>query len=83
MGLYRKYVWGRHIFFQSVWYNNEDYVLLGNKPYDMMGLDSLSDNIITAEFTDDDEKFFDVNECIDLNEDNEPDMGLKFQSRQA
>ena len=67
---------------QSVWSDNEDDVSLGNKPRDMMGLDALADNIISADFTDDNEKLFNANEFIDLNEYTDPEMGLNFQYRQ-
>ena len=66
---------------QSVWSDNEDDVSLGNKPRDMMGLDALADNIISAEFTDDNEKLFNVHKFIDLNKDTDPEMGLNFQYR--
>ena len=48
-----------------------------------MGLDTLSDNTISADFTDDAEELFDTKEFIDLNEDTDIDMGLKFQDRKA
>ena len=66
MGPYRKDVWW--IFFcQSVWYNNKDDLSLGTKTCDVMVLDTLSGNIISAEFPDDYEEFFEANEFIDLN----------------
>ena len=37
---------------QSVWSNNEYDVSLINKPHVVMDLDALSDNIISANFTD-------------------------------
>ena len=39
----------------SVWSDIKYDVSLGNKPSYMMGLDALSDNIISDEFPDDDE----------------------------
>ena len=39
---------------QSVWSDNEDGVLLGNNPHDVMGLDALAKSIISTEFPDDD-----------------------------
>ena len=75
-------MYGEDVFFsQSVWSDNEYDVSLGNKPSDVMGLDTLSDNIILAELPDDDEEFFDANEFLDLNDDPDPDMGLNFHSR--
>ena len=47
----------------------------------MMGLDALADNMISAEFTDDDGELFDANEFIDPNEHTDPDMSLNFQYR--
>ena len=40
---------------KSVWSNNEDEILLDNKPRDVMGLDRLAENIISDEFSDDNE----------------------------
>ena len=40
---------------QSVWSNTEDYVTLSNKPYDLMGLEALPDNIISDYFSGDDD----------------------------
>ena len=65
-----------------MWYYDEDYVSSGNTPYGVVGSEALSDNIISAEFTDDNNKLFDVNESINLNEGPGPDMVLNFQSRQ-
>ena len=54
MGPYRN-MYGEYVFvYQSVRFDNENDVLLGNKPRDMMGLDALADNIISAEFFNDD-----------------------------
>ena len=64
-----------------MWSSNEDYVFLGNKSRDIMGLDAISDNIISDEFPDDNEELFYANEFLDLNEDTDPEMGLYFQSR--
>ena len=47
---------------QAVWSNNEDGVSLGNKTYAVMSIDSLANNIISDDFTDDDEELFDANE---------------------
>ena len=47
----------------------------------MIGLDTLSDNIISANFPDEDDKLFDANEYNGLNQGPDPDMGLHFQSR--
>ena len=44
-----------------MWSGNEYGVLIGNKPCDMMGLDKLSDNVVSDKFPDDDEEFFDTN----------------------
>ena len=41
------------------------------------------DNNISSEFTDDDEKLFEANEFLYLNQGPDPDMGLNFQSMQA
>ena len=61
-------MYGGLIFFcQSVWYNNKDDLSLGTKTCDVMVLDTLSGNIISAEFPDDYEEFFEANEFIDLN----------------
>ena len=46
---------------ESVWSDNEDDKSLDNKPCDRMGLDSLADNIISAESPDDDDEIFDTN----------------------
>ena len=48
-----------------------------------MGLDTISDNIISDESPDDDEYLFDANEFLNLNKKTDPDMFLKFQVRQA
>ena len=48
-----------------------------------MGLDTISDNIISDESPDDDEYLFDANEFLNLNKKTDPDMVLKFQVRQA
>ena len=66
-----------------MWSDNEDDVFLGNKPRDVMGIDALADNVISAKFPDDDEEFFDENKCFNLNEDINPYMGLNLQARQA
>ena len=50
-----------------MWSDNEDYVSLDNKPRDVMGLDAIYENIISAESPDDDEELFDANEFLDLN----------------
>ena len=47
----------------------------------MVGPEALDDNIISYEFPDDNDKFFDVNEFIDLNDGLDPDMVLNFQTR--
>ena len=51
---YRKGVCVRRIHLSFIYSDNEDDVFLGNKPCDMMGLDTLTDNTISANFTDDD-----------------------------
>ena len=66
-----------------MWSNNEDNVPLSNKPHDVMDLDALSENIISAEFPDDYEELFDANEFIDLKEGPDPEIGLNLQDRQA
>ena len=48
-----------------------------------MDIDALYDNIISDESPDDDDELFDTNEVLDLNEDTDSNMGLKFQARQA
>ena len=49
-------MYGEDIFgSQVVWSDNEDGMSLGNKPCDVMGLDAVYDNIISDEFSDDDE----------------------------
>ena len=48
-----------------------------------MGLDAISENIISDEFPDDNEELFYANEFLDLNEDPDPEMGLNFQAIQA
>ena len=58
---------------QSVWSDNEDGVLIDNKPWDVMGRDALAENIISANYPNDDAKLFDTNEFLDLDEDTEPD----------
>ena len=50
-----------------MWSDNEDDLFLGNKPRDVMGIDALADNVISAKFPDDDEEFFDENKCFNLN----------------
>ena len=76
-------MYGKDTFvFHSVWSYNEDDVSLDNKPRDVMGLEALADNIVSAEPPDDNEEFLDSNESLDLNEDTDPDMGLNFQARQ-
>ena len=74
MGPYRK---------ESVWSDNEDHMSLDNKPHDMMGLDALSENIISAESHDENKEFFYSNEFLYLNEDTEPDTGLNLQAGRA
>ena len=55
-------IYGEDVFVsESVWYDNEDDKSLDNKPCDRMGLDSLADNIISAESPDDDDEIFDTN----------------------
>ena len=68
---------------QSVWYDNEDDVSLGNKTSDVMGLDALDKNIISDKFSDNEDKLFDANEFIKLNQGPDPDKGLNFQARQV
>ena len=48
-----------------------------------MGIETLSDNIISADFLDDDDKLFDANNSLDLSIETEPEMGVKFQASQA
>ena len=57
-------------------------MLLGNIPHEIMGFDALADNKSSAEFPDDDEELFNLNEFNDLNEYTDPDMGLNFNPRQ-
>ena len=47
-----------------MWSGNEYDVSLSNKPHDVMDLDALADDILSAEFTDNDEEFFDTNEFL-------------------
>ena len=49
-----------------MWYNDEDDVLFDKKTHAVMGLDTLSDNIIKAKSTDDDEELFDANKFLEL-----------------
>ena len=56
---------------------------LGNTPIGMVGPDKITDNVIPAEFPDEDEKFFDANEFINLNQGPDPDTSLNFQDRKA
>ena len=49
-----------------MWTNNEDKVSLSNKPNDLMYLDELAEDIISAEFPDDDEELYDAKRFIDL-----------------
>ena len=44
-----------------MWSDNEDDVLLSNNSHDMMDLGTLSDDIISAGFPDDDEELFGEN----------------------
>ena len=67
---------------QWVWPNNEDDVSLDNKPCGVMGIDALTDNIISAEYPDDDKESFDANKFLDLNKYTDPNMGLNCWSRQ-
>ena len=77
-------IYGKDAFVrQSVWSDNKYDILLGNKTHDVMGFDVLYDNIIPDESPDDDEELFEANEFLGLNEYTDPDMGLKFQARQA
>ena len=69
--------------YQSVWSNNEYDVSLGNKPRDVMGIGALAENIISAKFPDDNDKLFDANEFIDLNQGPHPEIGLNFQARES
>ena len=48
-----------------------------------MGLDSLSDNIISDKFPGEYEELFDANEFLDLNEYTDPDTGLNLQASKA
>ena len=68
---------------QSVWSDNEYAVFLSNKPHDGMDLDALADNIILSKFPGENEELLGENEFLDLNEGPDPDVGLKFQERQA
>ena len=69
--------------YQPVWYDNEYDMFLDNNPCDMMGIEELADNIISAGYPDEYEELFGSNYFIDLNEDTDPDMGLKIQARQS
>ena len=66
-----------------MWSDNEYDMSLSNKLHGVMGLDELSDDIISAEFPDEDVELFDAKEFIDLNTGPDTDMGLNFQARQA
>ena len=66
-----------------MWSDNEYDVFLSNKPHDGMDLDALADNIILSKFPGDNEELLGENEFLDLNEGPDPDVGLKFQERQA
>ena len=66
-----------------MWSDNEYDTSLGNKPRDVIILGALAENIISAQFPDDNEKIFNTNEFIDLNEDTDTDMVLNFQSRKV
>ena len=66
-----------------MWSDEKDGVPLDKTPCDMVGLDTISDNIISDESPDDDEYLFDANEFLNLNKKTDPDMFLKFQVRQA
>ena len=55
---------------------------LGNIPCGMVGPDALADNVISAEFPDYDDKLFDANEFLNLNQVPDSDIGLNFHSRQ-
>ena len=49
-------IYGDDIFvLQSVWSDDEYDVSINNKPCDVMGLDTIYDNIISAQFSDDNE----------------------------
>ena len=74
---------GKTIFCRSVWSDDEDDVYLGNNPHYVVGLDAISDHIISVEFPDDDDDLFEASKFINLNQGPEPDMGLNFQSRQT
>ena len=65
-----------------MWSDNEDDVFIDNKTRDVMGIETLSDNIISADFSDDDEELFGANNSLDLNIETEPEMGVKFQASQ-
>ena len=61
-------MYGEDVFVrQSVWSDIEDYMQLGNKPCDVMGIEALANNIISDEFPDIDEELFDANKVLDLN----------------
>ena len=58
-------------------------MLLNKKPGDVVGLDTLAKNIISAKFPDNNDELFYTNEFLDLNQVSDPDMGLNFQARKA
>ena len=66
-----------------MWSDYEYYVSLGNTPWDVLGPDAISYNIISAEFLDDNDELIDADEFIGLNKYRDPDMGLNFQYMQA
>ena len=77
-------MYGEYVFVcQSLLSGNKHDVLLDKKNLDVMGIDTIYDNIISDESLDEDEYSFDANEFLDLNENTDPDMVLKFQDRQA
>ena len=55
----------------------------GDTLCDVVGSDVLADNYIAADFPDDDDRFFDANEFINLNQGPDPDTSLNFQDRKA
>ena len=56
---------------------------LSNKPREVMGLDTLANNIISAKFSNDGDKFSGANEFISINQGPNPEMGLNLQSSRA
>ena len=58
-----------------MWYDDEDDVLLGNTLCDVVGPEALTDNIISAEFPDDNDRLFNLNDFLDRNEGLDLDMG--------